>query len=331
MAGKSSLLSKMRGALVGSLAGDCLGNPFQTKGEFVSKSVLDHYLIGLQDPNLKVPYKPYTDDTAMTKNVVRSLLECKGYNPKDMAVRFVEEYKKDPKRDYGERVVNVFARLNMEGYEDPYRPAREQFDKQGSFGNGAAMRVAPVALYFCHNLEKCLEVAEEQARLTHFNWIAIMGAVLQSSAVFHALNCKEGAKLEAVEFVNKLRESIERIVDREEKTECLIKTTESYQDKLNKVLVFLKKSDPTPEHVADELGNGFSALESVHTAIYSFLKAVKETGDAKSFGYCWSQSLPTYSSLNCFTTITPSTTYSLVGYSFCDGGRWCGLGFEFRG
>ena len=93
--------------------------------------------------------------------------------------RFVEEYKKDPKRDYGERVVNVFARLNMEGYEDPYRPAREQFDKQGSFGNGAAMRVAPVALYFCHNLENCLEVAKEQARLTHFNWIAILGAVLQ--------------------------------------------------------------------------------------------------------------------------------------------------------
>jgi ADP-ribosylglycohydrolase len=34
-----------------------------------------------------VPFKPYTDDTAMMKSVALSLIACKGYNADDMVKR----------------------------------------------------------------------------------------------------------------------------------------------------------------------------------------------------------------------------------------------------
>ena len=43
---------------------------------------------------------------------------------------------------------DVFFKLkNMEEGDDVFRAAEEQFDGQGSFGNGSAMRVSPIALY----------------------------------------------------------------------------------------------------------------------------------------------------------------------------------------
>jgi len=32
-------------------------------------------------------------------------------------------------------------------YLDPFQPAKQQFDGQGSYGNGGAMRICPAALF----------------------------------------------------------------------------------------------------------------------------------------------------------------------------------------
>ena len=53
----------------------------------------------------------------------------------------------EPNRGYGGGVIDVFKKLRrQEGFSEPLQPAREQFDGTGSYGNGAAMRVHPVAL-----------------------------------------------------------------------------------------------------------------------------------------------------------------------------------------
>jgi hypothetical protein len=56
----------------------------------------------------------------------------------------------------------------QDGFVDPLKPAAEQFGGQGSCGNGAAMRVHPVAL-FCHGLseERLMEVAKRSSIVTH--------------------------------------------------------------------------------------------------------------------------------------------------------------------
>lgn len=53
----------------------------------------------------------YTDDTAMTRALVQSLLAKKAFDEVDMAHRFAQEYKKDPGRGYGAGVITVFKKL----------------------------------------------------------------------------------------------------------------------------------------------------------------------------------------------------------------------------
>ena len=54
VAGKCpNLASRFRGCMLGSLIGDCLGQPFEGEERPISKSVLNSYFEKLHDSNLK--------------------------------------------------------------------------------------------------------------------------------------------------------------------------------------------------------------------------------------------------------------------------------------
>ena len=83
----------------------------------------------------------------MARQLADSLVEHKGLNESDLARRFTEEFYAEPHRGYGGGVIAVFRKLRkQDGFSEPLQPAREQFNGTGSYGNGAAMRVHPVAL-----------------------------------------------------------------------------------------------------------------------------------------------------------------------------------------
>jgi len=44
------------------------------------------------------------------------------------------------------------------GFDDVYQPAAEQFNGRGSYGNGSAMRVAPVALFAFEKKDTVIKV-----------------------------------------------------------------------------------------------------------------------------------------------------------------------------
>jgi len=73
--------------------------------------------------------------------------------------RFVSEFYKEPDRGYGGSIAAVFSKLEKSGCSDPFLPAKEQFDGQGSFGNGGAMRISPTALYGYNLSEEELNVS----------------------------------------------------------------------------------------------------------------------------------------------------------------------------
>ena len=76
--------------------------------------------------------------------------------------RFVSEFFKEPDRGYGGSIAAVFNKLEKSGCSDPFLPAKEQFDGQGSFGNGGAMRISPAALYGYHLSEEELNVSTSE-------------------------------------------------------------------------------------------------------------------------------------------------------------------------
>jgi ADP-ribosylglycohydrolase len=61
--------------------------------------------------------------------------------------RFTQEYFKESSRGYGGSVATVFQTLKDSNYEDEFKPARDQFEGEGSYGNGGAMRICPAGLF----------------------------------------------------------------------------------------------------------------------------------------------------------------------------------------
>ena len=104
------------------------------------------------------------------------------------SLRFVEEYYSDQKHGsglgYGLHVVRVFHELRARKFEDPFGPAKEQFGGEGSYGNGAAMRVAPLAL-FCHSdYKELINLVQQSAEITHTHKQGYNGAILQVNQHF---------------------------------------------------------------------------------------------------------------------------------------------------
>lgn len=277
------LAGKFRGSMAGALMGDCLGAPFEGESR-ASRSVLNSYFRRLADPALKVPYKLYTDDTAMTRCVAQSLIDEKGYCATDMAKKFVKEYYNEPKRGYGSNVTDVFAALRATKFQDVYAPAGIQFGGRGSYGNGAAMRIAPVAL-FCYDApdKEVVHIAKDSSLLTHANRLGYNGAVLQCLAVHQALHTPAN-KLDSVKFVESLITKMKTVET--PKDDDILDEGENpfiYVKKLEKLLELMEQGDSvTPSQVEDTLGVYISAHMSVPTAIYSFIRALNPVTNIES-------------------------------------------------
>ncbi|MFG2698320.1 ADP-ribosylglycohydrolase family protein [Kitasatospora sp. NPDC048407] len=127
----------------------------------------------------------WTDDTAMALAVHRALIDQDGVNRTQLAAMFGATFLADPGRGYGygmKRLLPVLA-------EHPERwvtEARELFDGQGSLGNGAAMRVAPLGAWFAEDLDEVVEQAEYSAEVTHAHPEGIAGAVAVALAAAFA-------------------------------------------------------------------------------------------------------------------------------------------------
>lgn len=75
-----------------------------------------------------------------------------------IAFRFADTYFNGKPRAYGANIREVFEKLQRDAGSDPFKPAKEQFGGSGSYGNGGAMRVSPVALFYAHDRKEMLEV-----------------------------------------------------------------------------------------------------------------------------------------------------------------------------
>ncbi|CAH1241314.1 ADPRHL2 [Branchiostoma lanceolatum] len=309
------LRSRFRGCLAAAVAGDCIGAEFE---EGRSRPI-DKILAYVDHVNKQRGREvAFTDDTAMARSVASSLIQCKGFDARDMATRFAKEYKRESGRGYGGNVITVFYRLLEEDLQDVFEPSRQQFDGRGSWGNGGAMRVAPVALYAYGDVEKVKDIAKQTAMITHFNREGYNGAILEALAVHLALKQNKDEDLNVIKFVDTLLEKM-RIVEGDEaggsqsegpnigqsedsktgqsedpegdqseeekgsKEAAASKEAslpnQPYCAKLEIMKEFLQKENVSRQDVRDQLGNDIKALNSVPAAIFSFLHCMRSVDD----------------------------------------------------
>jgi poly(ADP-ribose) glycohydrolase ARH3 len=241
---KEKLKLKFMGCLVGIAIGDALGA--RRKGGGMSRS---EDIVSLAE---KLEQLIYTDDTHMTIGVAESLVENKGFDGEHMAQSFIKNYEAEPWRGYGPGPPIIFGMIKS---GEAWYSAANGLYPGGSFGNGSAMRVAPIGLLYSRNLEKLREIAYQSSSITHSHELGKEGAALQACAVALALNTPSDEYIDREAFLAGLQNFIQN---------------QLYKEKVARIRELLGEQDKAK--VVAVLGNGIEAPRSVPTAIYCFLR-----------------------------------------------------------
>lgn|GEM_PF-327758 len=167
-------------SLEGLSVGDAFGEKF-----FVHPDVVEGLIAARAIPSAS--WWSYTDDTQMALSIVSVLREYGIVNQEILAQSFAARY--DSGRGYGQAVQKLLTQIkNGESWQ---KVASSLFDGQGSYGNGAAMRVAPLGAFFAEDLSLVVSSARASAEVTHTHREAIAGAVAVAVAAAWAWRVKD--------------------------------------------------------------------------------------------------------------------------------------------
>ncbi|WP_212827769.1 ADP-ribosylglycohydrolase family protein [Polymorphospora rubra] len=237
------------------MRGLALGDAFGETWFFRPAGTLEEALV---ERRLKDGPWPWTDDTAMALSLLR-ILDRHGHVDRDaLAAEFARAYAADPYRCYGASMHDVLRAIgDGEGWA---AVTGRQFDGMGSWGNGAAMRVAPLGAWFCDDLDLVVAEASRSAVVTHAHAEAAAGAV--AVAVAAALSVRGVAAGDLVEAV------AGRVPDSE------------VAARLRRAAGIALSADP--RHVAAMLGCGrqISAVDTVPYAVWCAARHLDDLPEA---------------------------------------------------
>ncbi|WP_329022332.1 MULTISPECIES: ADP-ribosylglycohydrolase family protein [unclassified Streptomyces] len=149
------------------------------------------------------PVWRWSDDTAQALVLVRELAEGGGTVDQDrFARRLAEEYAADTHRGYGASMHDVLRRFGAG--ESWHAVVTAQFEGMGSWGNGAAMRVAPLGAWHAADLDAVADQAARQSVVSHSHPEAAAGAVAVALAAALATRSRGGPAPERADFLREV-------------------------------------------------------------------------------------------------------------------------------
>jgi poly(ADP-ribose) glycohydrolase ARH3 len=238
------LESKFLGGIVGSALGDAIGElAFRRPGEESLRAE-----VASRDRLI------YTDDTAMAIGLAESITEAKRLDPQHLGETFRANYNDEPWRGYASGPPTLFSLVERYGISY-VEAARSLFGGQGSFGNGAAMRIAPVGLFF-RDAPDLYHQAHLSATVTHAHPIGVDGAAVLAWAVAQAakLDPREPFPFDVFS---------QGLVD--------FAQTPEIKARLKQVRALITEEVP-PSRAAPRLGRSVAMHESLPYALYAFLR-----------------------------------------------------------
>lgn len=165
----SARLSRALTSLRGLAVGDALGSQFFVPAHYAA----------LQSGEVPPGAWQWTDDTEMACSVVAVLAGHGRIDQDALALSFAEHHGVD--RGYGPAVNRMLRLIRQEG-ADWRELAAGLFNGQGSWGNGAAMRVAPLGAWYAGDPVQASHQAEISAYTTHQHREAVAGAMAVAAA-----------------------------------------------------------------------------------------------------------------------------------------------------
>lgn len=242
------LHDKFCGALLGTHAGDALGMPLEGAS---AASIKKRYGEVREMLEARLGKGTYTDDTEMMIALAESLLRCGDFDGADLANALLENFSLERGYGTGSKRAMELIRAGTNWEE-----VGKRIFKDGSYGNGSAMRIAPVGCLYHHDLHKLKKVAYASSSVTHAHPWGKEGAFLQALAVAKAVASDPEDVLDRTKYLQDLKNEFS--------------ADSPYLASLE-VIEELIQIKPDVEEVVAKLGNDSRAMNSVPTAIYAFL------------------------------------------------------------
>ncbi|MEO2164271.1 MAG: ADP-ribosylglycohydrolase family protein [bacterium] len=219
--------NRFRGCFLGLALGDALGAPHEG-------GPLERLLWRALGTTSSGATR-WTDDTQMSLDLAESINEHGALVLDDVAARFAASYRWS--RGYGPGAAKLLKRIRK---GQPWQQANCAVFRDGSYGNGGAMRAPVIGMFCVAHPSELPELARDSARITHAHPLGLEGALLIAGAVAKALTCT--APLEILSSAS---------------TPC---QEAPFLSRLAIAQDWLESShQPTPSEVASRLGNGMAA------------------------------------------------------------------------
>jgi poly(ADP-ribose) glycohydrolase ARH3 len=249
-----TVADRLAGAMLGTALGDAVGAPF----EGMARPAPDAIAARLAG---SAPLR-WTDDTHMVLALAESLVVTGGtVEAQRLGEVFARYFHDQPWRGYGAGPPRVFELAS--GGMSYEAAAASLFGGTGSFGNGAAMRCAPVAVIGAPDLPAAAELARVQARVTHAHPEGVDGAVMLACMLCVAARVP-------------LADPWPRATVDEVRSQLV---TDVMGQRLREVVDLAAAADG-PADLGSQLRTGVAAAESVPAAIAVFLANRRSPLDA---------------------------------------------------
>lgn len=154
----TSRKSRIRGCLFGGAIGDAMGACFEGVTNINSFEIPNDLFV--------------TDDTQLTLATAESIIESNSVNPESVAASFVRWFRERRITGIGSSTLKALTELDLGGHWAFVGASGER-----AAGNGAAMRIAPVAFFLNPEVESQRQTIRDVCRITHRNDEAYIGAL----------------------------------------------------------------------------------------------------------------------------------------------------------
>jgi len=241
------------GGVMGVVIGDALGLPVQ----FMTKTEIKKNPITEMTGGGAFGLEPgaWSDDSSLTLCLAESLSEV-GYNPADIARRFVEWYRDGYMTPLGESFdIGGTTEIAMKRLIHGVAPFKAGPTDAESNGNGSLMRILPATLFFAHESDyTMIQRICEVSKITHGHPRSQLACSLYSLFVKELL--KGSSPLEAYDTM-RLKSQTVFFVD----------------PKIGKQLRHFKRiiSGELPDLAESDIKSGGYVVESLEAALWSFL------------------------------------------------------------
>lgn len=236
--------AKFLGAMVGSALGDAVGYmayKYQQRGDLLEKINAVEKLT-------------YTADTVMAVAMAETLIDQGDIDTRKLGDTFLKHFANKPWQRQGAEPPEIYTIVEREGIDYIYA-ARRLFDGDGSYGNGAAMRITPLGLFY-YRSDAMYAQAQLSAEVTHTHPLGIDGAAVFARSLAETVILNPQRPFSPQAFIDMLI-AFSRVAE--------------MQDKLSLIPELLDQQ-VAPELAVEKLGNGVAAVESVPMALFCFLR-----------------------------------------------------------